>query len=152
MLLGSGALVCLRRIGTMRQEQRTVWALALMLARMEGMIRWQKIPLPRVLEQEAGEKECGRYPSEVLELLQGEKTLQCAWKQTFSGLKPPEAADILCRVELGGDAEQVTGALCLGAEQLRQLARELASQQGRQERLCVAVSLSLTSLAVILLI
>ena len=152
LLLSGGTAICLRRIAAMRQEQRTVWALALMLERMEGTIRWQKLPLPRVLEREAQEKECGKYPRRVLDLMQSGSALQCAWKRMFSELKPSAAADILCRVELGGDVEQVTGALCLGAQQLRQLAQGLASQQGRQERLCVAVSLSLTSLAVILLI
>ena len=152
LVLGAGMAICWRRISFVRQEEKTVWELASLLERMGMLIRWQKLPLPRVLETEKSAKEGGGYAGKILELLKKEITLQQAWNLTFFGMSPPAAAEILCRVELSGDMEQIIGSLGLGAQQLRELAARQAAQRGQRERLCVAVSLSVTGLLVILLI
>ena len=152
LLLCGGGTVCLRWICAHRQAQRRLWALAAMLERMEGAIRWQRLPLPRVLEQEAEANLTGEYALAVCGWMQGGIALQDAWIKAFSALLPEEAAAILCRVELRGDARQITGALHLAAVQLRQLAADYATRQSQSERLCIAAGLSLSGLAVILLI
>ena len=96
--------------------------------------------------------DCGAWFLSVTELVTSGQTLQDAWKQTFSCIEPETAADILCRVELQGDASQIMGSLRLAAEQLRKLAAETESRQGQKERLCMAVGASLGGLLVILLI
>jgi len=152
LMLLSGGSICLRWIIARRQEQRRLLALAGALERMEGAVRWQQLALPRLLEQESEQPVSGEYMKNTLRLLKSGKTLQNAWRQIFSEIKPVEAAEILCRTELRGDAQQITGALRLAAQQLRQLAAQYAQQRGERERVCVAVGVSLTGLLVVLLI
>ena len=152
LLLLSGGVACARWIAERRQEQRRLLALAGALERMEGAVRWQLLPLPRVLEQESRRQISGGYMKKICQLVKSEVTLQIAWQIVFGDIAPVEAADILCRTELSGDAAQVTGALHLTAQQLRQLAAERAARQGERERVCVALGVSLTGLLVVLLI
>lgn len=152
LLLLSGGSICLHWIIARRQEQRRLLALAGALERMEGAVRWQQLPLPRLLEQESEQPVSGEYMKNTLHLLKSGKTLHSAWQQIFSKIKPDEAAEILCRTELRGDAQQITGSLRLASRQLRQLAAQYAQQRGERERVCVAVGVSLTGLLVVLLI
>ena len=150
ILLGV-AVYCGGWITGKRQELRQIYALAAALERMEGVVRWQQLPMDRILVRElAGD--CGRWFGTIKEKVESGFTLQASWKETFSKMEVEAVADILCRVELQGDAIQIMGSLRLAAEQLRKLAAETESRQGQKERLCMAVGTSLGGLLVILLI
>ena len=151
LLLGGSGLVVLRRIHGQRLQLRQMWALAGMLERMEGAIRWEKLPLPRILQAEAQEGSCGLYVQTICELMAGGIPLQQAWLQGFSGVSD-EAMQILRRVELQGDSQQITGSLHLAAQQMRSRAEALEGEQTRGERLSVTLGLSFAAMVVILLI
>ena len=61
LLLLACAMICCRYITEKRRAIRLAEAFAAALCRMEGMIRWQNLPLPRVLEQESKKTPCGEY-------------------------------------------------------------------------------------------
>jgi len=82
MLLCAFALLSRSWIGERRREIRLIWALAQALERMGGVIRWQKLPLPRVLE-ESGQMPGGEYFREITEYVKGGMTLQIAWQKAF---------------------------------------------------------------------
>ena len=150
ILLGIAAY-CGGWIAGKRRELRQIYALAAALERMEGAIRWQQLPMERLLERElAGD--CSGWFGTIKEKVESGVPLQAAWEETFSEMELEAEADILCRVELQGDASQIMGALRLAAEQLRKLAAETEGRQGQRERLCVAAGTSLGGLLVILLI
>ncbi len=149
VLLGI-AVYCGGWIAGKRQELRQIYALAAALERMEGAVRWQQLSMDRILERESA-GDCGRWFGAIKEHMGSGFALQAAWENTFSTMEFG-IADILCRVELQGDAKQIMGSLCLAAEQLRRLAAETESRQGQRERLCVAAGTSLGGLLIILLI
>lgn len=151
LLLFAGGSVSLCWVAGQRKELRRLLALASALERMEGVIRWQMLPLPRVLQQEGSHEISGSYMEQVRELLQSGMPLHIAWRNVFGDISPGEAGEILCRMELSGDTVQVTGALHLAAQQLRQLAEQRGKQQGEKERVCLALGASMTGLLVILL-
>lgn len=152
LLLLAGVSASLCWIAGQRKEQRCLLALAASLERMEGAIRWQLLPLPRVLQQESCYEISGSYMEQVCKMLQSGVPLHMAWKEAFLEILPREAGEILCRMELSGDTMQVTGALHLATQQLRQLAEQRGKQQGEKERVCLALGASISGLLVILLL
>lgn len=152
LLMLAAGLACGTWIHEKRQELRCVRALADALDRMEGMIRWQLLPLPRALERESERPLCGKHFSSILKKMETNIALQEAWRQEFSLIFPREAADILCRTELQGDAQQVMASLHYAAEQLRTLGELRSAEQSQKERLCVAAGASIAALLVIVLI
>ena len=152
MLLLAGGTGCVRWIAGQRLEQRRLLELANALERMEGAVRWQMLPLPEILRMETQRSVSGMHIEQVLQGLKSGKALQKSWVEVFACFRPVEAAEILCRVELCGDVIQITGSLRFAAEQLRHLAARRAETQNSRERVCLALSVSLTGLLVVLLI
>ena len=152
LLLMASVIGCGIRIGTARRVNQRVRAIAAMLERVEGMIRWQELSLPRALRQESGDPLAGEYIEKILEYAESETPLQTSWVRAFCEIQPKEAAEILCNIELSGDKQQIMGALHLASQQLRQLAVQTASEQGEKERLCLAVGFSFAGFLVIVLL
>ena len=150
ILLGV-AVYCGGWIAGKRRELRQIYALAAALERMEGAVRWQQLPMDRILERELT-GDCTEWFGTIKEKVESGSALQFAWKETFSKMEFEAAGAVLCRMDLQGDASQIMGSLHLAAEQLRKLAEETESRQGQRERLCVAAGTSLGGLLVILLI
>ena len=148
LVLGGGYL-CVERNVQGRKEIRLLYELAAALENIEGMIRWEKAALPAAIEQQCSRELCGAYFQKTLFLLKGENTLQCAWRSAFSKLKVAE--DILCRLELSGDEQHLTGQLQLTAQQLRQRAEQRNTDRAESEKLRVAVCTSVVGLVTILL-
>lgn len=151
LVLAGTSLGCLRWIGGRRRELRALRQLAAALERMEGAVRWENLSMDRLLAREA-EEDAGALFGAVKEHMEQGRSLQEAWQTVFAAVRPPEAARILCLVQLWGDTQQITGSLHLAAGQLCRLAGEKAAQQGQKERLCVALGASLGCLLVIVLI
>ena len=147
-----GWSICCGRIRETRQRTRLMYELAAALERMEGMIRWQNLPMTRVLESESNREPCGKYFMKVRNFMKGGFALQEAWQKSFFDMEPEISSGLLCRMDLQGDTRQVTGALHLTAEDLRCRAAERASHQTERERLCITVSGCLTAVLVIVLI
>lgn len=152
LLIAGGCICCWSWIKDKRSQIYLMREFAAALERMEGMIRWQNLPMTRVLEAENVREPCGMYFKNVLTYMNSGSTLQHAWKQAFEPLPNDETGELMCRMDLQGDARQMTGALRLTAQELRTRAAERAAQQQERERLCVAVGGCLTAVVVIVLI
>ncbi len=152
LIVIGGWFICRGRIREAREQTQLMYELAAALERMEGMIRWQNLPITRVLEAESNREPCGKYFEKVRNYMKSGLALQEAWCQSFSRLEDSVDSELMCRMDLLGDAQQVTGALRLMVEDLRIRAAERASHQAEQERLCIAVSGCLTAVLVIVLI
>lgn len=141
--------------GWIRDGRRTIQlaeALAAALERMAGRIRWQNLPLSRVLCEERHSDICGIYFADMCDSMVREQPLHILWYQAFREISDRKTQDILCRVDLRGDGEQVIGSLHLASEELRHYAAALAARQQQNDRLLVAVSGSVTAILIIILI
>ncbi len=152
LLVISDVMICWSWIKEKRSQIYLAKELSAALERMEGMVRWQNLPIKRVLEAESNRKPCGAYFMHIKNQMQSGLTLQAAWTREFSTIKDNEMKDILCRMDLQGDAQQVIGTMRLTAKELRKCAADMSLHQQERERLCMAASGCLTAVLVIVLI
>ena len=119
---------------------------------IEAAIRWKKLPLPRAIGLQEERTLCGKSFAAVKRNVESETPLQAAWEKQIQEDFPPDIAEILCRVEWGGDETQLLGNLRYAAEQLQTMAGEKAQQQAATERLSIVLSASAVALVVIILL
>ena len=134
-----------------RQQRALLWALAEALGYMETAIRWQRMPLPQVLQTLARRENCGPYFERVAGMLRSNIPLQDAWEKAFQDL-PCGGGDILCRIALEGDGERLEGALRSAREELTALCRRREEAERQQGRVRAAAVLSAACLVIILLL
>lgn len=152
MLAAAAALLTAGWISDRRNTIRLAEALAAALERMAGRIRWQNMPLPRVLREECDSSISGRYFTKLCEKLKSEVPLHTLWQETFFTIEDQTTRDVINKVELRGDAGQVMGTLHLAAEELRGYARSLAAQQQLKERLFATVCGGIAAIIIVMLI
>ncbi len=152
LLAVGGGMLCVQRITAQRQTIRLLHDLASALESIEAAIRWQKLPIPRAVEQQKGRKLCGGSFCKMLRDMESGTTLHTAWINAFQTLLPEETAEILCSVEWSGDEAQITGNLAYAAQRLRTLACEKSARQSQAEKLYIALSVSGVGFLAILLI
>ena len=152
LLMCSGGLWCTVQIRRWREEIQLLRELGAALERMEGMIRWQNLSLPKILERESQRFPCGIYFREIAAAVEQEKPLQLCWTEFWSGAEWQAVKEIMSAVELGGDSQQIMGALHLSAQMLYRKSEELQQTQQRKERLCITASTALTAMIAIILI
>lgn len=150
ILVGSVA-TCLRLSREMRQEMHLLQELACALEGIESAIRWQKLPLPRALRQQAERPLCGDFFNAVLQGLKGEIPLQQVWTKTAEKIHSKEAADILGGVEWTGDETQIIGSLHAAVEALRRALQQRQHEQRQREKLRTALTFSAAALLIIVL-
>lgn len=152
LLILACVFVCSRWIAERRRAIRLTEELAAALERMEGMIRWQKLPLPGILARESVGNACGSWFGEVCRRMETGLPLPEAWRGAFGAITPERTRELMCRLDLQGDAQQIMGALHLTAEELRSYAAQMAARQQQSERLCVAAGGCITAVLVIALL
>ena len=150
-LIVAGAVwCCAARRRRQRQRLTLAQALAQALSAMETGIRWQRRPMPQLLAQLAQRPVCGTYFDAVREMLQSDMPLQSAWNRAFSRIPDAETAEVLRRMELGGDETRLLTQLEDARQALTALAARWAREDAQDRR--VAGALSAAGLLVILLI
>ena len=152
MLIAAGIMLSTRWIGDRRRTIRLAKAMAATLDRMAGRIRWKNMPLPRILAEVCDEEICNEYFGDLCENMKGEIPLHMLWKKEFASIKDERIRDVVCAVDLQGDAGQVIGSLQLAAEELRDYGADLAARQQQNERLIVTVCGSITAMLILILI
>lgn len=133
-----------------RQQLQLLQELAAALETMAAQIRWQRRPLPRILETLCTYPCAGIYFFKVQKELKCGLPLQNSWRNAFSDV--PLAGDLLCTLELSGDEEKLTGALSYAAGQLRERWEQCCSQRRQVAKLWLAGVLSGAGVLIILLI
>ena len=155
-LIVAGAVwCCAARRRRQRQRLTLAQALAQALSAMETGIRWQRRPMPQLLAQLAQLAQrpvCGTYFGAVREMLQSDIPLQIAWSRTFSRIPDAETAEVLRRMELGGDETRLLTQLEDARQALTTLAARWAREDAQDRRVTGALALSAAGLLVILLI
>ena len=152
-LIVAGAVwCCAARRRRQRQRLTLAQALAQALSAMETGIRWQRRPMPQLLAQLAQRPVCGLYFDAVREMLQSDMPLQIAWNRTFSRIPDAETAEVLRRMELGGDETRLLTQLEDARQALTTLAARWAREDAQDRRVTGALALSAAGLLVILLI
>ena len=152
-LIVAGAVwCCAARRRRQRQRLTLAQALAQALSAMETGIRWQRRPMPQLLAQLAQRPVCGLYFDAVREMLQSDMTLQIAWNRAFSRIPDAETAEVLRRMELGGDETRLLTQLEDARQALTALAARWAREDAQDRRVAGALALSAAGLLVILLI
>ena len=107
---------------------------------------------PQLLAQLAQRPVCGTYFDAVREMLQSDMPLQIAWNKTFSRIPDAETAEVLRRMELGGDETRLLTQLEDARQVLTTLAARWAREDAQDRRVAGALALSAAGLLVILLI
>ena len=139
-------------IAARRMKMQRLRELCAALESIEAAIRWQKLPLPRAIGLQEERVLCGKTFAAVKRKVESGTPLQTAWQKQMQEDFPTDIAEILCRVEWGGDETQLLGNLRYAVEQLQTMAGEKAQQQAAAERLSIALSVSAVALAVIILL
>ena len=148
-LIVAGAVWC---CAARRRRQRQRLTLAQALSAMETGIRWQRRPMPQLLAQLAQRPVCGLYFDAMWEMLQSNIPLQSAWNRAFSRIPDAETAEVLRRMELGGDETRLLTQLEDARQALTALAARWAREDAQDRRVAGALALSAAGLLVILLI
>lgn len=152
-LIVAGAVwCCAARHRRQRQRLTLAQALAQALSAMETGIRWQRRPMPQLLAQLAQRPVCGLYFDAMWEMLQSNIPLQSAWNRAFSRIPDAETAEVLRRMELGGDETRLLTQLEDARQALTALAARWAREDAQDRRVAGALALSAAGLLVILLI
>lgn len=152
LLLCAFALLSRSWIGERRREIRLIRALAQALERIVGVIRWQKLPFPRVLEEESRRTPGGEYFRQITEYMKSGMTLQMAWQKAFEEFPSVKARELLCCLELGGDAQRLIGQFHLVAEELRSCGNGEEVQQRQAERIWLTAGGCVSVMMIIILI
>lgn len=152
LLLCACTLWCTVTIRRWRGEIRLARELGAALERMEGMIRWQNLPLPKIVERESRRKPCGIYFERIAAAASAGKPLQACWNDSWREMEYSALGELLCGAELEGDARQIMGSLHMTAQFLYQKSEEWQQGQHQKERLCITASAALTAMTAIILI
>ena len=152
LLCAGGGFFCVQGIAARRMKMRRLRELCAALESIEAAIRWQKLPLPGAIGLQEERTLCGKSFAAVKRNVESGTPLQNAWKKQMQEDFSLEIAEILCRVEWGGDETQLLGNLRYAVEQLQTMAGEKAQQQAAAERLSIALSASAVALVVIILL
>lgn len=151
-LMGGAVMICTRWIRHRRRELRLMEEIAVALEHMAALIRLKKEPLLQAVRQQRERVCCGEIFGRLMEYVEQGETFQHSWNRTFCALKPSEMAELLCRTDLTGDEMQITGALCVTAQQLRQMTQRGREGQTQNERLCLTLGLCTAGIITIVLI
>ena len=152
LLCAGGGFFCVQGIAARRMKMQRLRELCAALESIEAAVRWQKLPLPRAIGLQEERALCGKTFAAVKRKVESGTPLQTVWEKQVWEDFLPEIAEILCRIEWGGDETQLLGNLRYAAEQLQTMASEKAQQQAAAERLSIALSVSAVALAVIILL
>ncbi len=88
-------LFCCGWIRQGRSDIRLAEAFATALERMAGIIRWQNLPIERVLQAESGHGPSGTYFSDVARYMGCGLALQRSWEKVFRDISNEEIKDCL---------------------------------------------------------
>lgn len=135
-----------------RQHRALLWAVASALGEMESGIRWQRTPLPALLEALRDRKSCGLWFQRVLDMLKSEIALQNAWENAFIHFPDKEAGEILRRISWSGDSQRLVGVLTCAREEIEQLYRHRCEQDRCSCRVTCTATLCGAGLLIILLL
>ena len=150
-LMVGTAMICRKWIRHRRWELQLMGETAVALEHMAALIRLKKEPLLQAVRQQKERLCCGELFARLAECVEQGETLQHSWNRTFSALEPREMAEVLCRMDVTGDEIQITGALCLAAQQLRQMAEQRREGQKQNERLCLTLGICAAGIMAIVL-
>lgn len=153
LLIMSAAAACV--IKEQQREMRDRQMLEEMLCAlgaMECAVRFRRISMPQILEEQAARPVCGGYFKMAVDFLKSGITLQSAWKMAFDGFCVSEGRDVLTRLEFSGDEQRLTENLRLCQERLRRVLGGMEREARNRGRLLAACALSGGGLLVILLL
>lgn len=152
LILSAAGAVYALHVRQKRQMLRILQELSSALRWMAAEIRWRNMPLPEVIQSLVENPVIGEHFSQLLHGLKGDIPLQRIWDEVFRNLKPEAAADLVCKLQLSGDAQHVMESLRYGAEGLTELLEKLQQERVHNEKIYLAASLTAAGLLVILLI
>lgn len=150
-------MIRLCRLRERLRQRQLLAALAAALERMEAELRLNRTPLPRLLEQSAGER--GGEVSDLFRrtakaLRAGEPPRQ-AWERALASLPLPEGdkQPLLTLADaLQGDEERACKGILLASDALRQRLEKQEARRAEEDKRATALCFSAAALLVILLI
>lgn len=149
VLAAWGGLLCYGR--QLREQQLLLWELAAALGEMESAIRWQRTPVPQILEKMQERGRCGDWFGRVLQKLRSDMPLQQCWDTTFADMEDTEIGEAVRRVQWNGDSERLIGALAHCREELETLHGRRAEEIRQKKRVTSGAVLCAAGLVIILL-
>ena len=152
LILAAGGSFCWHHIRCQRQQVLAIQELIGALQQMETEIRWRNTSLPEAIGLQSERPYIGSAFAEILQGMKGEFPFQKVWESAFEALQPKQAAEIICRISLSGDAQQIMQSLHGCAAQLQEVCCQLQQSRKDGEKLYLAATFSGTGLLVILLI
>ena len=122
------------------------------LESLETSIRWEKCPLPTGIQKQENRKYAGIYFREIHRNLESNTTLQAAWENVFSRMKPPQLAEILCGISLSGDSTYLEDSFSCAAREIRDFQSREREKQTAGRKVKTAAALSAAAVIIIVLL
>ena len=152
-LVLSAAILALRRYYARQRRCRDLlWSFAAAMGEMESAIRWQRTPVPALLETLQTREHCGPWFRQIRDKMQGDIPLQCAWDNVFQQLPDAELRDVLRRVTWTGDARRLEGTFARARAEAEQLYEKRCAVDRCSRRVTTTATLCGAGLTIILLL
>lgn len=163
MLKGMGCLlvsvsavwVWLGQLRAWRREEQTLLSLLTVLEQMSAAIRITRTPLPRLFRQLGGTRQdvVGRWLEAMAGEIQDGQPLREVWARGCAALTVGATErEVLLRLQLSGDEEQICKAISLARDELAEHLREKRQSCHDKMRQSAAVCFSGAALVMILLL
>ena len=155
-VLGGGALAWWIQMSERQRKRDTLSELVMVLRRMQEEIRMTRTPLPLLLETlsaDCRESQVVHMLRQVAEAARQGEELGKVWRQAVANLPlEPRDREVLDRVDLHGDEENVCKGISLVIYELAKSAEDLEKRRPEEARRTSALCFSAAALLVILLI
>lgn len=152
LICGAGALFLLLKGRQSRAELRFTGDMAAALEQMETSIRFLRLPVPELLQEQSKRGDCGRYFGYARGILESGLPLQESWEQAAAMIPWQRPREILLTLEWGGDTQRLCANLQRCGEEMRSLGREMQTLRREKQKLTLALTASACGFLVILLL
>lgn len=152
LICGAGAWGLEQKWRQGREEERFIADMAASLEQAETSIRFRRLPVPDILQEQVQRASCGSLYSEVIQHMKRGVPLQDSWTRSAAAVPYNAPKTILLTLEWSGDEERICLNLRRTAAQLRETLSQLTSQRKQTQKLSLALTASACGLLVILLL
>lgn len=152
LILWAGGLLITQLFRQGREELLFLQEMASALEQMESAIRFRRLPMPELLEEQAKRPCCGMVFSVTLQYMKRGKALQESWDLSAQSIPWAHPSQILSALELSGDGQRISENLRSCAGSLRAVLQRKQADRRQKQKMSLALTASCCGLLVILLL
>lgn len=152
LILWAGGLLLAELFRQGREEILFLQDMASALEQMESAIRFRRLPMLELLQEQTKRARCGEVFSLTLDYMQRGEALQDSWAISVRSVPWAQAAEVLSALDLSGDGQRISENLRSCAESLQAVLRQRRADKQQRQKIALALTASCCGLLVILLL